>query len=145
MKKFIFTLTTLFSLMFASICIAADGSYIGSEQKAAEIFADGLLRLSETDARYNYVAKYFEDNLKKKFDEKQFDQMRDFLRNQCGKLSNLEFKALRREAEGDTLYYRAQGTKIPGVLLNVHFNKDKEIVQFDVGPDTETNQKTTDK
>lgn len=145
MKKLILTLTTLFSLMFSSICMAADGSFIGSEQKAAEIFADGILRLSQVDSRYNYIAKYFQDDLKKKFDEKQFDQMRDFLRNQCGPMSNLEFKALRRETEGDILYYRAQATKRPGILLNVHFNKNKEIVQFDVGPDTESEKGSSDK
>ena len=135
MKKILLTLTTIIMLTTASLCSAADGSFIGAEQKSAETFANGILRLSDVDLRYDFVAKNFSEPFKNKFQEKQFDEMRDFLRNQCGKMSDLKFLALRRTDEGDILYYRAGSTKRAGVLLNVYFDKNKEITQFEIGPD----------
>lgn len=137
MRKILLTLTTIIVLAMASVCSAADGSFIGAEQKSSEIFADGILRLSDVDARYNFVAKNFSEPFKSKFTEKSFDEMRDFMRGQCGRMSNLTFLALRRTEEGDILYYRADSTKGTGVLLNVYFDKNKEITQFEIGPDTE--------
>ena len=67
-------------------------------------------------------------------------EMRDFLRNQCGRMSDLKFLALRRTDEGDILYYRASSTRRAGVLLNVYFDKNKEITQFEIGPDDDQKQ-----
>ena len=133
-NKIILTLTALMITVTAS-CYAADGSFIGAEQKAAEIFADGLMKLSQTEARYNSVAKYFHPELQKKFDETKFENMRNFLRDQYGSMSELKFKGLQREDDGDSLFYQVKGRKIPSVLLQVIFDKEKKIVQFNVGPE----------
>lgn len=140
MKKILLTLMTAIMLTMASLCSAADGSFIGAEQKSAEVFANGLLRLNDVDLRYNFVARNFSEPFKSKFQEKEFDEMRDFLRNQCGKMSDLKFLALRRTDEGDILYYRASSTRRAGVLLNVYFDKNKEITQFEIGPDDDQQQ-----
>lgn len=122
-------------LTMSTVCSAADGKFIGEEQKIAEIFAQGVFRIGQTDTPYSSFSKHLDDDMKTKLNEAQFESLRDFLRNECGTISDLEFTLLSRTKQGDVLAYRAKATKRAGVVLNIYFSKNKQITKFELGPD----------
>lgn len=131
MKKIL--LTALMILSVASTCFAADTKNINKEINTAESFAQTVFNITSEDNSYQKLTKNFNDNLKANFSEQKFQSLKKTLEARCGKLSNLNFKLVQREAQGDIVLFTATTKKAGQILINLYFDKEGKVLNYGIG------------
>ena len=131
MKKFL--LMTLIVLSVASTCLAADTKNITKEINTAENFAQTVFNITSEDDSYQKLTKNFNNNLKATFSEQKFQSLKKTLGTRCGKLTNLNFKLIQRESQGDIVLFTANTQKARQILINLYFDKEGKVLNYGIG------------
>lgn len=131
MKKFL--LTTLIVLSVASTCFAADTKNIIKEINTTENFAQTVFNITSENNSYQKLTKNFNNNLKTNFSEQKFQSLKKTLETRCGKLTNLNFKLIQREAQGDIVLFTANTQKAGQILINLYFDEEGKVLNYGIG------------
>lgn len=131
MKKLVMILTTIFTMAFAGICMAADGADLNKQQNTAETFVKAF---SQTVPSYNEFTKGFDAQLKNKFNEKTYAALQAQVKDKFGRMKEVKFYSFQRFDQMDRVTYIASFSKEKIVAINLAFNKDNKMVDFALSP-----------
>lgn len=131
MKKIVMILTAVFTMAFASICMAADGADLNKQQNTAETFVKAF---SYSVPSYNEFTKGFDAQLKEKFDEKAYASLQEQVKDKFGRMKEAKFYSFQRFDQSDRITYIAAFSKEKIVAINLAFNKDNKMVDFALSP-----------
>ncbi len=131
MKKLVMILTAVFTITFAGICMAADGTDLNKQQAAAETF---IKAFSQTVPSYKDFTKGFDTQFKEKFDEKTYVTLQKQVKDKFGRMKEVKFYSFQRFDQTDRVTYIAAFSKRKLVAINLSFNKDNKMVDFALSP-----------
>ncbi len=131
MKKLVITLAAIFTMAFAGICMAADGTDLNKQQKTAETFVKVF---SQTVPSYKDFTKGFDTQFKEKFDEKTYVTLQKQVKDKFGRMKEAKFYSFQRFDQTDRVTYIAAFSKRKLVAINLSFNKDNKMVDFALSP-----------
>lgn len=131
MKKLVITLAAIFTMAFAGICMAADGTDLNKQQKTAETFVKVF---SQTVPSYKDFTKGFDTQFKEKFDEKTYVTLQKQVKDKFGRIKEVKFYSFQRFDNMDQVTYIASFSKEKLVSVNFVFNKENKMVNFVLTP-----------
>lgn len=131
MKKLVMILTAIFTMAFAGICMAADGTDLTKQQNTAETFVKAF---SQTVPSYNEFTKGFDAQLKNKFNEKTYAALQAQVKDKFGRMKEVKFYSFQRFDQMDRVTYIASFSKEKIVAINLAFNKENKMVDFALSP-----------
>lgn len=131
MKKLVMILTTIFTMAFAGICMAADGADLNKQQNTAETFVKAF---SQTVPSYNEFTKGFDAQLKNKFNEKTYAALQAQVKDKFGRMKEVKFYSFQRFDQIDRVTYIASFSKEKIVAISLAFNKENKMVDFALSP-----------
>lgn len=131
MKKLVITLAAIFTMAFAGICMAADGTDLNKQQKTAETFVKVF---SQTVPSYKDFTKGFDTQFKEKFDEKTYVTLQKQVKDKFGRMKEVKFYSFQRFDNKDQVTYIASFSKEKLVSVNFVFNKENKMVNFVLTP-----------
>ena len=131
MKKLVITLAAIFTMAFAGICMAADGTDLNKQQKTAETFVKVF---SQTVPSYKDFTKGFDTQFKEKFDEKTYVTLQKQVKDKFGRMKEVKFYSFQRFDNMDQVTYIASFSKEKLVSVNFVFNKETKMVNFVLTP-----------
>lgn len=131
MKKLVMILTAIFTMVFAGICMAADGADLNKQQNTAETFVKAF---SQTVPSYNEFTKGFDAQLKNKFNEKTYAALQAQVKDKFGRMKEVKFYSFQRFDQMDRVTYIASFSKEKIVAINLAFNKENKMVDFALSP-----------
>ncbi len=131
MKKLVITLAAIFTMAFAGICMAADGTDLNKQQKTAETFVKVF---SQTVPSYKDFTKGFDTQFKEKFDEKTYVTLQKQVKDKFGRMKEVKFYSFQRFDNMDQVTYIASFSKEKLVSVNFVFNKENKMVNFVLTP-----------
>ncbi len=131
MRKLVMILTAIFTMVFAGICMAADGADLNKQQNTAETFVKAF---SQTVPSYNEFTKGFDAQLKNKFNEKTYAVLQAQVKDKFGRMKEVKFYSFQRFDQMDRVTYIASFSKEKIVAINLAFNKDNKMVDFALSP-----------
>lgn len=131
MKKLVMILTTIFTMAFAGICMAADGADLNKQQNTAETFVKAF---SQTVPSYNEFTKGFDAQLKNKFNEKTYAALQAQVKDKFGRMKEVKFYSFQRFDQMDRVTYIASFSKEKIVAISLAFNKENKMVDFALSP-----------
>lgn len=131
MKKLVITLAAIFTMAFAGICMAADGTDLNKQQKTAETFVKVF---SQTVPSYKDFTKGFDTQFKEKFDEKTYVTLQKQVKDKFGRMKDIKFYSFQRFDNMDQVTYIASFSKEKLVSVNFVFNKENKMVNFVLTP-----------
>lgn len=131
MKKIFLTILMLISI--TGSCFAANTKNINKEINTTETFAHIVFNIENDINSYQKVTKNFTQKLKQNFTEQKFETLKKTLANRCGQLSNLDFKLVQREKQGDIVLFTATTSKAGNILINLYFDKEGKVLNYGVG------------
>lgn len=131
MKKLVIALAAIFTMAFAGICMAADGTDLNKQQKTAETFVKVF---SQTVPSYKDFTKGFDTQFKEKFDEKTYVTLQKQVKDKFGRMKEVKFYSFQRFDNMDQVTYIASFSKEKLVSVNFIFNKENKMVNFVLTP-----------
>lgn len=131
MKKLVIALAAIFTMAFAGICMAADGTDLNKQQKTAETFVKVF---SQTVPSYKDFTKGFDTQFKEKFDEKTYVTLQKQVKDKFGRMKEVKFYSFQRFDNMDQVTYIASFSKEKLVSVNFVFNKENKMVNFVLTP-----------
>lgn len=131
MKKIILILTSIFTMAFSGLCLAADGGDLNKQQNTAETFVKAF---TEAVPSYNEFTKGFDAQLKSKFDEKTYTALKEQVKDKFGRMKDIKFYSFQRFDNMDQVTYIASFSKEKLVSVNFVFNKENKMVNFVLTP-----------
>lgn len=131
MKKLVIALAAIFTMAFAGICMAADGTDLNKQQKTAETFVKVF---SQTVPSYKDFTKGFDTQFKEKFDEKTYVTLQKQVKDKFGRMKDIKFYSFQRFDNMDQVTYIASFSKEKLVSVNFVFNKENKMVNFVLTP-----------
>lgn len=133
MKKILVMLMVACMLMVCSIGFAADDHKVLGKQLAV---AEKVLDAVDGDPvpTFAQVSAGFNANLKAKFDDKAFENLKKQVRGQLGNLKEAKFFAFQRFDQVDRVIYVASFSKEKVVNIVFAFDKQNKLADFAFSP-----------
>lgn len=129
MKKLILMLTTVFTLAFSSMCMAADGGALNKAQNNAEKFISAF---TSSSAKYTDVVSGFGADLKSKITDKAFVELQKQVKTQFGSVKSNKFFSYERYDQFDKVTYVSSCTKEKIVAFIIACDKKGNVIDFNI-------------
>ena len=131
MKKMLIMLVTVCTMLFSSVCSAADGADLDKAQVNAEklmgSFATGKIV-------YEDVVSGFNVELKNKITGQVYTELQKQVKNKFGTVKESKFYAFQRFDQNDRLTYSGSCSKVNLVAFVFSCDKRGKIVDFSITP-----------
>lgn len=133
MKKLLVMLMVTCMMMVCSVSFAADDhKALAKQMPVAEKIFDALD--GEPVPAFAQVSAGFNANLKQKFDEKAFENLKKQVRTKFGNMKEAKFFAFQRFDQVDRVIYIASFSKEKIVNVVFAFDKQNKLVDFAFSP-----------
>lgn len=132
MKKILFILAMVMTMAGSTLCFAADGGDLNTEQKTAENFISVFE--GKGAPAYAVFTKDFSADLKATVNEQMYSKLQNEVKNQMGTLKEAKFYSYQRFDQGDRVTYLASFDKENIVAIVFSFDKDKKMTNFAISP-----------
>ena len=88
MKKIVLIFVAVMIMAFSNVCMAADGGDLNKDQKVAETFISGI---TTEKVSYDKLGANIDNGLKKNFDAKAYDALKNEVKTKFGDLKETKF------------------------------------------------------
>ena len=88
MKKIVLIFVAVMMMAFSSVCMADDGGDLNKDQKVAETFISGI---TTEKVPYDKLGANIDNGLKKNFDAKAYDALKNEVKTKFGDLKESKF------------------------------------------------------
>lgn len=118
MKKIVLMLTMVFMLAFSAVCSASNGKVLDTEENIINKF------LSAT--KYSAITSMVTEDMKKEFNEETFNNFREQLDKNFGKLNEKQLFLVEKHKDVDVLRYKSSFALAPEVQILFVFKVENE-------------------
>ena len=118
MKKIVLMLTMVFMLAFSAVCSASNGKVLDTEENMINKF------LSAT--KYSAITSMMTEDMKKEFNEETFNNFREQLDKNFGKLNEKQLFLVEKGKEVDVLRYQSSFALVPEAQFVFMFKVENE-------------------
>ena len=118
MKKIVLMLTTVFMLAFSAVCSASNGKVLDTEENMINKF------LSAT--KYSAITSMMTEDMKKEFNEETFNNFREQLDKNFGKLNEKQLFLVEKGKDVDVLRYQSSFALVPEAQFVFMFKVENE-------------------
>lgn len=118
MKKIVLMLTMVFMLAFSAVCSASNGKVLDSEENMINKF------LSAT--KYSAITSMMTEDMKKEFNEETFNNFREQLDKNFGKLNEKQLFLVEKGKDVDVLRYQSSFALVPEAQFVFMFKVENE-------------------
>lgn len=118
MKKIVLMLTMVFMLAFSAVCSASNGKVLDAEETIIDKF------LSAT--KYSAITSMMTEDMKKDFDEETFNNFREQLDKNFGKLNEKQLFLVEKGKDVDVLRYQSSFALVPEAQFVFMFKVENE-------------------
>ena len=138
MKKIVLIFLAVMMMAFSSVCMAADGGDLNKDQKVAETFISGI---TTEKVPYDKLGANIDNGLKKNFDAKAYDALKNEVKTKFGDLKESKFYSFERYNNQDKVTYLTSFSQENVVAIVFVFDKNNKLVEFGLLP-IQQNQQT---
>ena len=132
MKKILVTMIMACTMLFSSICLAADGLDLNKQQKVVDTMLNSLN--TNSVVTYATVSRGFADSLKNGFSEERFDNTKKQIKDTFGNMKEAKFYVFQRFDDVDRVTYIASFSKEKIVSMVFAFDKQNKLLDFAFSP-----------
>lgn len=118
MKKIVLMLTMVFMLAFSAVCSASNGKVLDNEENMINKF------LSAT--KYSAITSMMTEDMKKEFNEETFNNFREQLDKNFGKLNEKQLFLVEKGKDVDVLRYQSSFALVPEAQFVFMFKVENE-------------------
>ncbi len=118
MKKIVLMLTMVFMLAFSAVCSASNGKVLDAEETIINKF------LSAT--KYSAIASMMTEDMQKDFNEETFNNFREQLDKNFGKLNEKQLFLVEKGKDVDVLRYQSSFALVPEAQFVFMFKVENE-------------------
>lgn len=118
MKKIVLMLTMVFMLAFSAVCSASNGNVLDAEETIINKF------LSAT--KYSAITSMMTEDMKKDFNEETFNNFREQLDKNFGKLNEKQLFLVEKGKDVDVLRYQSSFALVPEAQFVFMFKVENE-------------------
>ncbi len=118
MKKIVLMLTMVFMLAFSAVCSASNGKVLDAEETIINKF------LSAT--KYSAITSMMTEDMKKDFNEETFNNFREQLDKNFGKLNEKQLFLVEKGKDVDVLRYQSSFALVPEAQFVFMFKVENE-------------------
>ena len=118
MKKIVLMLTMVFMLAFSAVCSASNGKVLDTEENMINKF------LSAT--KYSAITSIMTEDMKKEFNEETFNNFREQLDKNFGKLNEKQLFLVEKGKDVDVLRYQSSFALVPEAQFVFMFKVENE-------------------
>lgn len=118
MKKIVLMLTMVFMLAFSAVCSASNGKVLDAEETIINKF------LSAT--KYTAITSMMTEDMKKDFNEETFNNFREQLDKNFGKLNEKQLFLVEKGKDVDVLRYQSSFALVPEAQFVFMFKVENE-------------------
>jgi uncharacterized protein YxeA len=118
MKKIVLMLTMVFMLAFSAVCSASNGKVLDTEENMINKF------LSAT--KYSAITSMMTEDMKKEFNEETFNNFREQLDKNFGKLNEKQLFLVEKGKDVDVLRYQSSFALVPEAQFVFMFKVENE-------------------
>lgn len=118
MKKIVLMLTMVFMLAFSAVCSASNGKVLDTEENMINKF------LSAT--KYSAITSMMTEDMKKEFNEETFNNFREQLDKNFGKLNDKQLFLVEKGKDVDVLRYQSSFALVPEAQFVFMFKIENE-------------------
>lgn len=118
MKKIVLILTMVFMLAFSAVCSASNGKVLDTEENMINKF------LSAT--KYSAITSIMTEDMKKEFNEETFNNFREQLDKNFGKLNEKQLFLVEKGKDVDVLRYQSSFALVPEAQFVFMFKVENE-------------------
>lgn len=118
MKKIVLMLTMVFMLAFSAVCSASNGKVLDTEENMINKF------LSAT--KYSAITSMMTEDMKKEFNEETFNNFREQLDKNFGKLNDKQLFLVEKGKDVDVLRYQSSFALVPEAQFVFMFKVENE-------------------
>ena len=118
MKKIVLMLTMVFMLAFSAVCSASNGKVLDTEENMINKF------LSAT--KYSAITSMMTEDMKKEFNEETFNNFREQLDKNFGKLNEKQLFLVEKGKDVDVLRYQSSYALVPEAQFVFMFKVENE-------------------
>ncbi len=118
MKKILLMLTMVFMLAFSAVCSASNGKVLDTEENMINKF------LSAT--KYSAITSMMTEDMKKEFNEETFNNFREQLDKNFGKLNEKQLFLVEKGKDVDVLRYQSRFALVPEAQFVFMFKVENE-------------------
>lgn len=118
MKKIVLMLTVVFMLAFSAVCSASNGKVLDTEENMINKF------LSAT--KYSAITSMMTEDMKKEFNEETFNNFREQLDKNFGKLNDKQLFLVEKGKDVDVLRYQSSFALVPEAQFVFMFKVENE-------------------
>jgi uncharacterized protein YxeA len=118
MKKIVLMLTMVFMLAFSAVCSASNGKVLDTEENMINKF------LSAT--KYSAITSMMTEDMKKEFNEETFNNFREQLDKNFGKLNEKQLFLVEKGKDVDVLRYQSNFALVPEAQFVFMFKVENE-------------------
>lgn len=132
MKKLLFVLAMVMTMAVSSLCFAADGGDLNTEQKTAQTFISVFE--GQKVPSYEDFTKGFSDELKTAVTEQAYSKMQRDVKVQMGTMKDAKFYSFQRFDQEDRVTYIASFDNSNLVAIVLSFDKNQKMTNFVLTP-----------
>lgn len=118
MKKIVLMLTMVFMLAFSAVCSASNGKVLDTEENMINKF------LAAT--KYSAITSMMTEDMKKEFNEETFNNFREQLDKNFGKLNEKQLFLVEKGKDVDVLRYQSSFALVPEAQFVFMFKVENE-------------------
>lgn len=132
MRKILFILTMILTMIIHQMCFAYDGDDLDRAQKKAQNFINMMENKAEIP--YTVISKDFNTSLRVKIDETSYKILQKEIRDNMGVLNEYRFYAYQRYDKNDRLIYIGNFSKSNWTMITLFFDKKQKMTDFVITP-----------
>lgn len=118
MKKMLMMAVMVMMLAFSAVCSASNGSVLDAQEKIVTNFLNG--------SNFKSVAALMNDEMKKNWDEKTYDNFKAQIAKDFGKINTNDLILVEKHKDADILLYQVTSEKVPAARFVFLFQVVKE-------------------
>ena len=118
MKKIVLIFVAVMMMAFSSVCMADDGGDLNKDQKVP----------------YDKLGANIDNGLKKNFDAKAYDALKNEIQTKFGDLKESKFYSFERHNNQDKVIYLTSFSQENVVAIVFIFDKNNKLVEFGLLP-----------
>lgn len=131
MKKIVLIFVAVMMMAFSNVCMAADGGDLNKDQKVAETFISGI---TTEKVSYDKLGANIDNGLKKNFDAKAYDALKNEVKTKFGDLKESKFYSFERYNNQDKVTYLTSFSQENVVAIVFVFDKNNKLLEFGLLP-----------
>lgn len=118
MKKIVLMLTMVFMLAFSAVCSASNGKVLDTEENMINKFLFAT--------KYSAITSMMTEDMKKEFNEETFNNFREQLDKNFGKLNEKQLFLVEKGKDVDVLRYQSSFALVPEAQFVFMFKVENE-------------------